>query len=97
MRRRYVGVIVDALGILQHGCRGHDTGDRAPNVSPRPRTSRRSGSRVRKSTPPAAGTSAVTGAALSHRSEGSMIRALMDLALPRFADSGNRPIQLNRS
>ena len=23
MRRRYVSVIVDALGILQHGCRGH--------------------------------------------------------------------------
>ena len=23
MRRRYVGVIVDALGILQHGCHGH--------------------------------------------------------------------------
>ena len=23
MWRRYVGVIVDALGILQHGCRGH--------------------------------------------------------------------------
>ena len=23
MRRRYVGVIVGALGILQHGCRGH--------------------------------------------------------------------------
>ena len=31
-----------------------DRSDRAPDVSSRPRTSRRSGSRVRKSTPPAA-------------------------------------------
>ena len=28
MRHRYVGVIVDALGILQHGCRGHLFGTR---------------------------------------------------------------------
>ena len=28
MRRRYVGVIVDALGILRHGCRGHLFGTR---------------------------------------------------------------------
>ena len=40
-----------------------------------------------------AGASAVTRAALSHRSEGSTIRALMDLALPRFTDSGDRPVR----
>ena len=28
MRHRYVGVIVDALGILQQGCRGHLFGTR---------------------------------------------------------------------
>ena len=64
-----------------------------PDVSSRPRVSRRSGSRVRKSTKPAAvaRSSVATGTVRPHRSEGSTIRALMDLA-----DLGDRPMQPHR-
>ena len=40
--------------------------------------------------------SVATGAVRPHCSEGSTIRALMDLALPKFADSGDRPVQPHR-
>ena len=69
-----------------------DTGGRALDVSSRPNTSRRSGSRVRKSTPPAA--VAISSVALetvcSHRSDRRAVPALMDLAFPRFADPEDR-------
>ena len=67
-----------------------DTEDRTPDVSSRPRVSRWSGSQVRRSTKPAvvACSSAATGTVRPHHSEGSTIRALMDLAIPQFADLG---------
>ena len=57
-----------------------------------------SDSRVRKSSQPAAmGCSSVAmGAVRLHHSEGSTIRALMDLALPKFADLEDRPVRLHR-
>ena len=75
-----------------------DTEDRTPDVSSRPRVSRRSGSRVRRSTKPAvvACSSVITGTVRPHRSEGSTIRALMDLALPKFTNLGDRPMQPHR-
>ena len=75
-----------------------DTEDRTPEVSSRPRVSRRSGSRVRKFNQPAvvACSSVATGTVRPHRSEGTTIRALMDLALPKFADSGDRPVRSHR-
>ena len=90
-RRRYEGVIVDAHGALQHGCRGHLYIRKSLLDQGWPR---RSGSRVRKSTPPVsvACSSVATGAVLAHRSEGSTIRALLDLALPRFSDLGDRSV-----
>ena len=70
-----------------------DTGDRVLDVSSRPSTSRRSGSRVRKSTPPAAVavSSVAPGAVCSSRSDPKAVPALMDLALPKFADPADRP------
>ena len=70
-----------------------DTGDRALDVSSRPGTSRRSGSRVRKSTPPAAVdiSSVAPGDVRSRRSDRKAVPALMDLALPKFADPADRP------
>ena len=75
-----------------------DTEDRTSEVSSRPRVSRRSGSRVRKSTKLAAVacSSVATRTVRPHRSEGRTIHALMDLALPKFADLGDRPVQLHR-
>ena len=75
-----------------------DTSDRTPEVSSQPRISHRSGSLVRKSNQPAAVTcsSVATGAVRPHRSEGSTIRALMDLALAKFAESGDRPVRPHR-
>ena len=70
-----------------------DTEDRTPDVSSRPRVFRRSGSQVRRSTKPAvvACSSVAPGTVRPHRSEGSTIRALMDLAIPKFTDFGDRP------
>ena len=75
-----------------------DTEDRTPDVSSRSRVSRRSGSQVRRSTKPAAVacSSMATGTVRPHRSEGSTIQALMDLALPQFVDLGDRPMQPHR-
>ena len=89
MRRRYESVIFYARAGLQHGCHGHLLGIQVS------RTSRRSDSRVRTSSQPAAvGCSSVaTGAVRPHRSEGSTIRALMDFALPKSADSGDRSVR----
>ena len=83
MRRRYVDVIVDVFRTLQHGCRGHLFEDRTPDVSSRPKVSRRSVARVRRPTKPAAVacSSVATGTVRPHRSEINTIRALMDLAL----------------
>ena len=55
--------------------------------SSQPRTSRRSGSRVRKSTPPAAVavSSVAPGVVRSNRSNPRSVPVLMDLALPSFA------------
>ena len=82
-----------------------DTEDRTPDVSSQPRVSRRSGSWVRRCTKPAAVacSSAATGTVRphcwgggGHCSEGSTIRALMDLAIPQFADLGDRPVRPHR-
>ena len=75
-----------------------DTEDKMPDVSSRPRVSRRSVSRVRRPTKPAAVacSSVDTGTVRPHRSEGSTIRALMDLALPKFDSLGDRPTQVHR-
>ena len=72
-----------------------DTGDRVHDVSSRPSMSRRSGPRNRKSTPPTAvAVSSVTpGAVRSSRSDRKAVPALMDLALPKFADPAYRPAQ----
>ena len=69
-----------------------DTGSRAPDVSSRPRTSCRSGSRVRKSTPLAAVavSSVAPGVVRSNRSNPWAVQALMDLALPRFGSPEGR-------
>ena len=69
-----------------------DTGDWALDVASRPSTSRRSGSRGRKSTPPAAVavSSVAPGAVRSSRSNLKAVPALMDLALPKFADPADR-------
>ena len=69
-----------------------DTGGRALDVSSRPSTSCRSGSRVQKFTPPAAVafSSVAMGTVCPNRSDRSTVQALMDLDLPRFADSGDR-------
>ena len=69
-----------------------DTGDRALDVSSRPSTSRRSGPRNRRSTPPAAVavSSVAPGAVCSSRSNRKAVPALMDLALPKFADPADR-------
>ena len=96
MRRRYVGVIVGALGILQHGRNGHLFGtreDRTPDVSSQPKVSRGSVSQVRRPTRPAAvACSSVTmGTVRPHRSEVNTIRALMDLALPKLEGLGDHP------
>ena len=59
---------------------------REPDSSSQPSTSRRSGSRVRKSAPAAAAATSVTaGVVRSLRSSPRAIPALMDLALPKFA------------
>ena len=70
-----------------------DTGDRALDVSSRPSTSRQSGSRVRKPTPPAAVAvlSVAPGDVHSSHSDRKAVPALMDLALPKFADPADRP------
>ena len=69
-----------------------DTGNRVRDVTSRPRTSHRSGTRSRKSTPPAAvAISSVTpGAARSICSNRKAVPALMDLALPKFAGLADR-------
>ena len=69
-----------------------DTGSRAPDISSRPRTYRRNGSRARKSTPLAAvaATSVAPGVVHSNRSNPRAVPALMDLALPRFASPEGR-------
>ena len=61
-----------------------DTGSRALDVPSRPRTSRRSGLRARKSTPPAAEvvSSEAPGVVRSHRSNPRAVPALMDLTAP---------------
>ena len=70
-----------------------DTGDRVRDVSSRPSTSRRSGPRNRKSTPPDAVAvfSVTPGAVRSSCSDRQAVPALMDLALPKFADPADRP------
>ena len=75
-----------------------DKEDKTPDVSSRPRVSRRSVSRVRRPTKPVtvARSSVDTGTVRPHRSEGSTIRALMDLALPKFDSLGDRPTQVHR-
>ena len=101
MRSRYIGVIADALGILQHGCRGHlymtqmigrrtsllDQGRLVDLAHGFESLHHRLPWPVHRR----------SGGLLSHRSEGSTIQALMDLALPRFADSGDRPVRPDRS
>ena len=64
----------------------------ASDVSSRHRTSRRSGSRARKSAPPAAvaATSAAPGVVRSNHSNPRAVPTLMDLALPRFASPEGR-------
>ena len=62
--------------------------DKSPDVSSRPMAYRRSVSRARWSTA-AACSSMGTGAIRSHRTEGDMIQALIDLALSQFG-VGNR-------
>ena len=95
MRRHCELVIVDALGDCStdgtDNSAGH--GGRALDVS-----SRRSGSRVRKSTPPAAVavSSVATTAVRPHHSEVSTVRAVMDLGLPRFDASGDRSVRPHR-
>ena len=95
MRRHCEVVIVAALGRLQNGCCGNLYRTWVIGYW----TSRRSGSRVRKSTPltAVAFSSVATGAVRPHRSEVSTVRALMDLALPRFADLGDRSMRPHRS
>ena len=75
-----------------------DTGGRALDVSSRPSTSRRSSSRVRKSTPPAAVaiSSVAPGGVRSNRSDRWAVPALMDLALPRFADPEDQSARPHR-
>ena len=65
-----------------------EAGDREPDSSSRPSTSRQSGPRGRKSTPAAAAAvpSVTSGSVRSHRSSQRSIPSLMDLALPKFAD-----------
>ena len=67
-----------------------DMGDRTPDVSSRPKITRRSISRARGPTRPVteAGSSLTTGPVRPHRSEANTIQALMDLALPRFEGLG---------
>ena len=75
-----------------------DMENKTPDVSSRPRVFRRSVSRVRRPTKPVPVTrsSMDTGTVRPHRSEGSTIRALMDLALPTFDSLGDRPTQVHR-
>ena len=102
MRRRYVGVIVDALGILQRGCRGHLFGTRKtgrqPDVSSRPKVTRRSVSRGRRPTRTVAvaGSLMATEPVRPHRSEENTMQAMMDLALPRCEGFGDGPRQVHR-
>ena len=74
-----------------------DTSDRTPDVSARPRVSRRSGSRKSNQSAAVTGSSKATGDVHPHRSEGSTIRAPMDLALPRLTDSGDLPVRPDHS
>ena len=72
-----------------------DSGDRALDVSSRPGMSRRSGSRVWRSTQPAtvAVSSVAPGAAHTGRSNQRAVPALMDLAVPMYADPGDLPVR----
>ena len=68
--------------------------DRTPDVSSRPKVSRRSISRARSTKSAAvACSSRVAGTVCPHRSEGNTIHALMELALPKFDGLGDRPTQ----
>ena len=75
-----------------------DTEDRTPDVSSRPKVSRRSVSRVRRPTRPAAVacSSVARETGRPHRSEVNTIRALMDLALPKLEGLGDRRTQVRR-
>ena len=75
-----------------------DTEDRTPDVSSRPKVTRRSVSRARRPTRPVAVacSSVATGPVRPHHSEVNTIQALMDLALPRFEGLGDGPRQMHR-
>ena len=75
-----------------------NTEDRTPDVSSRPKVSRSSISRARGSTKSAAVacSSRATGTVCPHHSEGNTIRALMELALPKFDGLGDRPTQARK-
>ena len=75
-----------------------DTEDKTPDVSSRPKVTRRSVSRARRPTRPVAvtGSSLAMGPVRPHRSEANTIQALMDLALPRFEGLGDRPRQVHQ-
>ena len=75
-----------------------DTEDKTPDVSSRPKVTRRSVSRARRPTRPVvvAGSSLAKRPVRPHRSEANTIQALMDLALPRFEGLGDGPRQVHR-
>ena len=72
--------------------------DRPPDVSSRPKVSRRSISRARESTKSATAACSSKGAGTvrSHRTEGDTIQALMELALPQFGGLGDRSVQARK-
>ena len=97
LRRRHRRCAQD-IGTQMSRTSLRDTEDRTPDVSSRPKVSRRSVSRVRRPTRPAAVacSSVVTGTVRPHRSEVNTIRAQMDLALLRFEGLGDGPTQVHR-
>ena len=87
LRRRHRQCARDiAARMLQTSIR--DTEDRTPDVSSRPKVTRRSVSRARRPTRPVAGSLVATGPVRPHHSEVNTMQALMDLALPRFQGLG---------
>ena len=75
-----------------------DTEDRLPDISSRPKVTRQSVSQARRPTRPMAlaGSSVATGPVCAHCSEVKTIRALMDLALPKFEGLGDGPQEVHR-
>ena len=97
LRRRHRRCAQDiAARMLRTSLR--DAEDRTPDVSSRPKVSRQSISRARGSIKSAAVAclSGTTGTVRPHRSEGNTIRALMNLALPKFDGLGDRPAQVRK-